>query len=52
MIENFYDNDAFYIFVFGCVVSGIFLIGIWELFRAKFVGVEGALTEKIKKIKN
>ena len=49
MSHLFNDTNSVIVFFIGIFVSAIFLIGVWEFTKQTVVGVEGALTEKMKK---
>ena len=49
MTHIFKDTNSIIVFCVGIFVSAIFLIGIWEFTRQSVTGVEGALSEKMKK---
>ena len=49
MSHLFNDTNSVIVFFIGIFVSAIFLIGVWEFTKQTVVGVEGTLTEKMKK---
>ena len=49
MTHLFNDTNSTIVFFIGIFVSAIFLIGVWEFTKQSVVGVEGTLTEKMKK---
>ena len=49
MSHLFNDTNSVIVFFIGIFVSAIFLIGVWEFTKQSVVGVEGTLTEKMKK---
>ena len=49
MSPLFNDTNSVIVFFIGIFVSAIFLIGVWEFTKQTVVGVEGTLTEKMKK---
>ena len=49
MSHLFNDTNSAIVFFIGIFVSAIFLIGVWEFTKQTVVGVEGTLTEKMKK---
>ena len=49
MSHYFNDTNSVIVFFMGIFVSAIFLIGVWEFTKQSVVGVEGTLTEKMKK---
>ena len=49
MTHIFNDTNSIIVFCVGIFVSAIFLIGIWEFTRQSVTGVEGTLSEKMKK---
>ena len=49
MTHLFNDTNSVIVFFIGIFVSAIFLIGVWEFTKQTVVGVEGTLTEKMKK---
>ena len=49
MSHFFNDTNSVIIFSMGILVSAIFIIGVWEFTRQSVTGVEGTLSEKMKK---
>ena len=49
MSHFFNDTNSVIVFTVGIFVSAIFVIGVWEYTRQSVTGVEGALSEKMKK---
>ena len=49
MSHFFNDINSIIVFFMGIFVSTIFIIGVWEFTRQSVTGVEGTLTEKMKK---
>ena len=49
MTHLFNDTNSAIVLFIGIFVSAIFLIGVCEFTKQSVVGVEGTLTEKMKK---
>ena len=52
MSNLFHDTNSIIVFCVGIFVTAIFLIGVWEFTRQSVTGVEGTLSEKMKKKKS
>tara|TARA_Y100000590_G_C14807273_1_gene671180 strand:+ start:109 stop:270 length:162 start_codon:yes stop_codon:yes gene_type:complete len=49
MSQYFNDTNSVIVFLMGVFVSAIFIIGVWEYTRQSVTGLEGTLSENIKK---
>ncbi len=49
MSQFFNDTNSVIVFFVGVFVTAIFLIGVWEFTRQSVTGLEGTLSENIKK---
>ena len=49
MSQFFNDTNSVIVFFMGIFVSTIFIIGVWEFSRQSVTGLEGTISENIKK---